>query len=522
MQKKSRYNNRGIIYRQREGVTTINYEIRYMLMLLTAIINQKPVQTLRRHVRWETILGVADYQDVLNLTYVAMLGIEKEISKDCESEFYQKYRKGLLLQQSYMNAEEVIIWQLERHGIDALFLTDSSIRGLYPRPDMANIRQIEILVDKKHLLQIHRLMREMDYEEQEDRLGNRSMYIRVPGIQVVFCDKVPIENKVFKRYFSEPIKKYLHMENYNFIHILSEEEEYLYRAGRLVELYMNGALKIRDVMDFWQYRKLLSDAFSWKTVKDLLEKAKWGEFVHQIEVLSELWFEEGVRQQYGTALELEEYILSHGQENKYLDRRLLPEEKPRLDFYWRNREEEWAAKKREWLFPPRDYMAQLFPILEKAPFLIIFCWLIRIFRIFYSTVSGRCKKVWFRISVRVLDIEEKMKGLIKGRSHDPKSEEGAEESIRLESPADQEAEESSVREESLTEQKDAESFVEAESIINLEGEESIVYDEDPEEPMSTESILTDYLEDLEDQEDMYLEDQENLMHLTGGEERWGA
>lgn len=417
-----------------EGGTTINYEIRYMLMLLEAIINQKPVQALRRYVNWERILSVSDYQNIVGLVYLGTLGIEKEISEECGQQFYQKYRKGLLLYESYKKAEEVILWQLERYGIDALLLSDSSVGELYPLPEMASLSQIEILVDKKNLPQIYRLMRDMDYEQEQDRLGSGDVYVRVPGIRVVFYGEIPIANKVLKRYFSGPVRKYLRMETcsqqdnpsgkvpwaaefysakYRYIHILSDEEEYMYRVGKLVELYLTGILKIRDVLEFWLFRNVLDEAFSWKAVKELLEKAKWTQFVHQADVLSSLWFEEGVRLQYGIALELEEYILLHGQENKHLDKMLLPHEKVRLDFYRRDREEEWSLKKREWMFPPRDYMCQFFPVLDKFPFLLVFCWGIRYVRILIRMCQNKCKNAWFRFSVRLLDIKEKMKGLIK-------------------------------------------------------------------------------------------------------------
>lgn len=419
-----------------------------MLMLLTAILDQKPVQTLRRYVRWETILEVADYQNVINLVYPGMLGIEKDISEDCQEQFYQKYRRELLIQQSYKNAEEVIIWQLEQHGIDALFLSDTSVEGLYLRPDMASVRQIEILVDKKDILQIHRLMRDMDYEQKEDRLANGTIYVRVPGIQVVFYDRVPIENKAFRKYFSEPVRKYLRMEDYRYIHILSDEEEYLYRAGRLVELYITGGLKVRDIMDFWQYQKLLDESFPWKTVNDLLDKAKWRKFVQQAGVLATLWFEDGARQQYGLALELEEYIFSHGKENEHLDRMLLPDEKPRLDFYWHNKEEEWSMKKREWLFPPKEYMCQLFPVLERIPFLLLFCWIIRDIRFLNSMISNKWKKCWFRIRVRFSDMRERSRtpdGKAKEEisEEEPRAQEEAKtESVTevIESPAGEEEE----------------------------------------------------------------------------------
>lgn len=414
-----------------------------MLMLLGTIINQKPVQSLRRSVNWEKILSVSDYQNVINLVYLGVLGLEKEISDECAEEFHQKYKRELLLYESYKKAEEVILWQLERHEIDALLLSDTSVRELYPMPEMASFGQIEILVDKKNLAQIYRLMRDMDYEQEDDRLEKGNVYVRVPGIRIVFYGEIPIQNKVIKRYFSGSLKKYLRMENcsqqnvprrsavwlagyssakYRYIHILSDEEEYVYRAGRLVELYHMGVLKIRDILEFWLFQKVLDEAFPWKEVKELMEKAKWTEFVHQADVLSSLWFEEGVRQQYGTALELEEYILLPGQENQHLDKVLLPYEKVRLDFYRRDREEEWLLKKREWRFPPRDYMRQFFPILDKYPFLIIFCWGIRSFRIYSRMFLAKCEKVRFRISIRFLDIKEKIKGLIRKREKESPEE----------------------------------------------------------------------------------------------------
>lgn len=205
------------------------------------------------------------------------------------------------------------------------------------------------------------------------------------------------------------------MEPYKFIHMLSNEEEYLYRVARLVELYITGKLKIRDILDLWQYRKLLGDQFRWKTVKELLDKADWEEFVNQVDILGTLWFGEDAEQQYGLALELEEYIISHGRENKHLDETLLPCEKIRLDFYWRNRDKEWALRKQAWMFPSREYMIQFFPVLERYPILLGFCWMIRNWRFFRRICGNKCKKASFRLRVRLLDIQEKMKGMIRRR-----------------------------------------------------------------------------------------------------------
>ena len=392
-----------------------------MLILLAAIINQKPIQTLRKRMRWETLLDVSDYQDVISIVYIGLLGIEKEISEECEAEFYQSYRKQLLLYESYKKVDEVIKWQLERHKIDALFLLDSEVTEMYPKPEMAHIRQIEILADKKEMPRIHRIMLDMDYEQREEAMGSGVVYVRVPGVRIVFYDGMPIENKVIRHYFSGSIKSYRRIESYRFIHMLTNEEVYLYRAARMVELYITGKLKIRDIMDLWQFKKVLGEKFRWKAVREFLEKAKWQEFIRQAELLAELWFGEGAEQQYGVAIELEEYILSRGRENEHLDEELLPCEKVRLDFYWRDRDKEWALKQQAWWFPSREYMMQFFPALEKYPFLLVFCWIVRNWRFIRRICTNKCKKAGFRLRVRLLDIKEKLKGMI-GRKKDGEEE----------------------------------------------------------------------------------------------------
>ena len=164
-----------------------------MLILLKAIINQESVQVPRRHIDWEAILKVSDFQNIISIVYHAILGLEKEISEECTDQFYQKYKRELLLHTSYGNAKEVIMWQLERYRIHALLLSDVDAGELYPRPGMSYPDQIEFLVEEKNLPQIYRLMRDMDYEQQEDRLESGNVYTRVPGVRVVFLVKYRLQ-----------------------------------------------------------------------------------------------------------------------------------------------------------------------------------------------------------------------------------------------------------------------------------------------------------------------------------------
>ena len=81
--------------------------------------------------------------------------------------------------------------------------------------------------------------------------------IPYPGYaRIVFYDTIPIENRIIQRHFAGPLRRFRCMEPYKFIHMLSNEEEYLYRVARLVELYITGKLKIRGAISGLGYISL--------------------------------------------------------------------------------------------------------------------------------------------------------------------------------------------------------------------------------------------------------------------------
>lgn len=366
-------------------------------MMLKAVINQQPVKFLRKPINWELFLKISDFHNLTSIVYFGLLGHQKEISAECGKQLYQKYKKELLLTDSYQKAEEVLAWQLEKHKIHGLILSGSGVKKLYPSYEMSHIEQIQVLVEKEKLPFFCALMESMDYEKTENRIGSGIIYTRTPNIKVILYEELPIENKVLKRFLTASLKSYVSRENYRFVHRFSEEEEYIYRAGMLVELYVRGILKIREIVDFWSFQKQIRSEFQWKIVREQIEKAKIKEFVKQIDVLAKLWFTEEKQEDYETALELEEYIISNGKENKELDNKILPSERVRLDFYRRDREAEWRYRKKKWLFPPKEDMLTTYPILERFSFLIVFFWACRLMKILRKLCANYIKRALARL-----------------------------------------------------------------------------------------------------------------------------
>ena len=98
------------------GGGLINYEVAYLMILLKAVMNQKPVQNLTRPANWDKFLKAADFQNVTSIAYLGMLGRQQEFVKEYEEQFYQKYKKSLLLNDAYKSVEEVLVWQMEKQA----------------------------------------------------------------------------------------------------------------------------------------------------------------------------------------------------------------------------------------------------------------------------------------------------------------------------------------------------------------------------------------------------------------------
>lgn len=371
-----------------KGGRAIDYELKYIFILLTAVLRQKTTQTATKQVNWQKIFRYAEYHDVLTLLYHAVLGMEKSFTEQQKQDLYQKYKKELLLQPEYCSAQEAIIWQLEQNHIHALLLSGTARYDFYDIKEMGHIESLEFLVEPPSLHKIPALMYAMDYEQKVENGCQGLFFVRPPGIKIRFLKEIPYAGRLVRSSFDKQLKGKAYVQP------LMADIQYIYNVAALMEHYLLGDITIRQILDFWLYREKSADMISETVTEEILRKGHIKEFEQCLTTLGNLWFGSGVSPEDAVfALSLEEYVLNPGKVDLGLDRKILPSGRARLDFYDRDREEEWKLKKAGWLFPTGDYMKQIFPVLERLPFLIGFCWCIRGFRILKKIVKYNIVKL---------------------------------------------------------------------------------------------------------------------------------
>ena len=185
-------------------------------------------------------MRLAEFHRVVSPVYYGTLGVEKTLSAADEETFYSKYHKEVLLEESYKNALEVILWQMNRHQVQGVLLRGVEIRSMYPKSEMGYTFSLEFLVSPKDMGKVYNIMNSMDYEQQVNRTNHGRLYFRVPGIRVIFYDEIPLGNEILYKHLTHAAQKYFHGNRKAGIKKWNLSMQFLYQFGRWVDAYMMG------------------------------------------------------------------------------------------------------------------------------------------------------------------------------------------------------------------------------------------------------------------------------------------
>lgn len=357
-------------------------------MLVSAVMNQKKAPVLTGGMMsWRNIYHLAETNQVASLSWLGVLGFGAEIDKSIRDLFFESYQRELKNTAGYQSAQEVMFWQLERNRIHFILLEGTELRALYPHKEMRKMDRIRIWVSKGDLHRVDEIMTRMDYERQENREDDGILYYKIPGIYVAFYEKLRFVNRRLERYFDSPIRMFSKVKGYRWLRSFDKEEAYIYMAGRAASEYALGRAGIRTVLDFYLYGKAHQEELNWPYIDKTLKRLKFLEFSEHLRKLGNIWFSNEISDNMEIYNGMEAYILSKGKEGRQISGQILPLLQDVADFYKRDRKSEWMNREKECLFPPKEYMDGLFPVLKKFPWLYSVCCLVRLKRIWYSRIK---------------------------------------------------------------------------------------------------------------------------------------
>lgn len=182
----------------------------------------------------------------------------------------------------------------------------------------------------------------------------------------------------------------------------------LFCMAKCAYRYAQDELVIRDLMDLYLYHRTWQEQINQAHVKKVLADFRVDELANKLLHLAYMWFgsleelklEEDERYEPQAFDGLEDRILSRGILNNEMTeiepqavllREMIEksEDKERRQerfARWKQRNAERrqeTGRKLRWAFPEYRYMCTIYPILEKIPLFLPFCWIMRLLRFLF-------------------------------------------------------------------------------------------------------------------------------------------
>lgn len=369
------------------------YEERYLINIITAVMNQKVTPEPFRQINWEKMFRLADFHHVAHIVYYGIMGLNETIPQSVRKRFFQKYLEAVHRTERLRKGEKQLKALMEYKKIKCFFLNYSEMVKHYPIEEMCCSEFIEIGTEKKSTDLISNLLRIRDFQERPIQ-EEGYLYYRIPGIKVFFYNYNVFFSRPMRKYFKSLLKSQFREQDHKNVKDIQLDDQYLFRMCRLTDCYAKGEISLNQIIDFWIFYKTYAEEFSWKYIYERLKKLKIAEFAERLEYLVLRWFGTGAAVENAEIYDaMESYILSKGTEGRDISAQYLPLIKTVADCYERNKKAEKFSKLLEWTFPERGYMETIYPVVEKSVVLLPLFWIIRLgrygIRICYRKVKDK-------------------------------------------------------------------------------------------------------------------------------------
>ncbi len=374
-------------------ITMQNYETKCLFDILNSVANKREAPILMANPRWAMMVNVAEFHNIPNLMYYGTLGIDRKNNTSWKERIEKQYHAAVHGEQWYSAAINDIIKYFEHGKIHFMLLKDFLIREYYPQNDMRQLKNVRILVDKGSEEKIENILKQLDYTFQEDLTPDEKLYVKVPGVSLIIQTGILFQNKRLRKFFSTTVKDSQKKAGYDYYHEFSKENFYTYLIVNAADCFAKGTVDIREMLDIWRYYSTVYSLLDFSVITPNIELMDLEKFHNILMKMLGEWFggiDCGTKSEayYGC----EKFVLSKGGEGREACAKILPPLKDVTEIYEKDLKRQRRKESRHWAFPPLSYMVGMFPTLEKAPFLLPFFWLVRLFRVWTTSISRKFKK----------------------------------------------------------------------------------------------------------------------------------
>lgn len=326
--------------------------------------------------------GAAEYavkSQIVNMLYYGAVncGISQD-SAEMQAMFLHVCSAIALNEQQFFEYNK-ITEAFNKNRIDYMPLKGILLKQIYPKPDMRSMSDIDILIKTEQYEKIKALFSDMGYSEKKE--SNHELPWQKNNIYVELHKRIiSTYNKDFYQHFGDGWKLGIADKEQLCRYEMRTEDAFVYLFTHFAKHYRSGGIGIKHMTDLWVYLKAypsMDDSY----IEDQLSSLKLLEFYKNVLKTLEAWFSGAEPTEItGFITDVIFNSNSYGNHEDHIAALMIRKQKTTG-----HKTNTRASEIVKTFFLPYRYMREKYPMLNKAPVLLPFMWIVRGVTVIFTT-----------------------------------------------------------------------------------------------------------------------------------------
>ncbi len=337
---------------------------RYFLHLLACSMQERKPCSPYAGAKFSALLSLALRQSMEATVCDALLALDR-IPADKKTALERTRLFAIRRDAQLTAATERIQAALEQNRLRCMPLKGAVLKHAYPKPYQRAMTDLDFLIDEAATPRLDGLMKEIGFRFADAHQNHRN-YQNDSGVLVEFHTALFSSRGIIAASLGDPWADAVPCAGTQFCFVQSPTAAYLYLILHLYEHYAGNGVGARFVLDSAVLRRAQGDALDWVRIRTVLSQAGLLQFAEAIDALGDAWCADAPldsMQQLLSAHLLEGGL--YGSASHRASREIMQEGGR-------------AQRILHALFEPKAVLMGAYPVLQKAPFLLPFCYLHRI------------------------------------------------------------------------------------------------------------------------------------------------
>ena len=316
----------------------------------------------------EELIDLASEHQITNILYEGAVLCGVDISCDGMKRLFSRCCKNLMVSEEQLYEINTVCDLFEKNGIKHMPVKGTVLKSRYPKSDMREMSDADILIDPADYPKIKEIMTSLGYSEH---MESDHDFTFKKGKTTMEMHKylVSASHKEMFEYFENVWERARLVDGTKNRYELLPTENYIYIFMHLAKHYIDGGVGIKHITDMFI---LQDDIYDKEYIISSLKKMKLDRFYGNISDMISVWF-------YGKDANeitdhISEYIINSGAYGTY-ENHIISQTAGGISE--KNAKNGKMKRYMQLIFPSVANMKYAYPVLKKAPILLPFVWVYR-------------------------------------------------------------------------------------------------------------------------------------------------